>query len=84
MRRLPAAREPNPILSATETRSGRIGGQIQLLQGIELDNHRSEGLEHPGYVAIFQLPAACLRNPHRLVSHLILKSAEKKKFEKPL
>jgi short chain dehydrogenase len=54
-------------------------GQIWLLQGIKSDYHRSDGHEHLGTSRYFSWQ----REPRRLVSHLILKLAVKKLFEKP-
>ena len=53
-------------------------GQIRLLQGIKSDYHRSDGHEHPCTSRYF----GWQREPRRLVSHLILKLAARKLFEK--
>jgi hypothetical protein len=77
MRRRLYGQEPNPILSATETRSGRIPGRIRLFpvtrvcrRRIESDYRTPEGprgLDTPRC-------AWCQLEPNHWVSHLILKT----------
>ena len=50
---------------------GTNTGHIRLLEGIELDNHRSEGVQASEYVATIPLPAGCLRDPTCTASKLI-------------
>jgi hypothetical protein len=76
----------NRIGSASRTyrrRSPRHGdgqqpkpGHIRLLRGVESDNHRSEGRKHLS-TSQYSSCQRVLAGPDRLVSHLILKSADK-------
>ena len=55
-----------------------IPGHIRLLRCIESDNHRPEGRKQ---LSTSRYPNG-QRDPHRLVSHLILKSTMGSRFEK--
>jgi hypothetical protein len=69
------------ILHGTETGSGRIRG----IPGCSKASSRiTAGQKDVAswYVAIFQLPAGCWRDPHRLVSHLIFEISRQKAIRK--
>jgi hypothetical protein len=82
MRRLPDGREPTLILSATETRSGRIREHIWLLPGIQTDNHRSGRRKHlsTSRYSSYQRDVSGTRTTW--LATLSLKSAVKEEFEK--
>jgi hypothetical protein len=72
-----AAREAKPF-SRQRRRAAAESGHIRLLQGIKSDYHRSDGHEHSSTSRYFSWQ----REPSRLVSHLILKLADRSLFEK--